>query len=113
MPRSAGATADDTEWLRRKFNVVVASMSRPTGWCWNKTAEDAACLRRSKALDVADYALAGGGFPIPRFEGGRHWLAVIAFRPAAARGSQSRRARCCRTCGAGPGCAGAACGLKI
>ncbi|EFG38326.1 UPF0303 protein [Brucella sp. NVSL 07-0026] len=108
---TAGATADNTEWLRRKFNVVRRFHVSTYRLVLEQNREDR-MFAPYKALDVADYALAGGGFPIRVSGGGRHW-GCDRFRPAAARGSQSRRARCCRTCGAGPGCAGAACGLKI
>ncbi len=60
---TAGATADNTEWLRRKFNVVRRFHVSTYRLVLEQNREDR-MFAPYKALDVADYALAGGGFPI-------------------------------------------------
>lgn len=64
----AGTTADNAEWVRRKINVVrrfgVSS--------YRKTLEmerDGKVFEAARGTDPADYAAAGGGFPI-RLDGG-------------------------------------------
>lgn len=58
-----GATADNMDWLRRKFNVVrryhVSSYRMVL-----ELDRDDRMFPAHRALDVADYALAGGGFPL-------------------------------------------------
>ena len=58
-----GTTADNAEWVRRKFNMVrqvQKSSYRPV--LENKTEAEHFLPRRG--LDNADFVLAGGGFPI-------------------------------------------------
>jgi uncharacterized protein (UPF0303 family) len=58
-----GTTADNSEWVRRKANMVRQTQKasyRPV--LENKTDADHFLPRRG--LDNADFVLAGGGFPI-------------------------------------------------
>lgn len=58
-----GTTADNSEWLRRKFNVVRRFHASTYRLVLEQNREDR-MFAPHKALDVTDYALAGGGFPI-------------------------------------------------
>ncbi len=58
-----GTSADNLEWLRRKFNVVRRFHAASYRLVLEQNREDR-LFAPQKALDVADYALAGGGFPI-------------------------------------------------
>lgn len=60
---TAGATFDNQEWLRRKFNTVRRFHASTYRLVLEQQREDK-MFAPHKALDVADYALAGGGFPI-------------------------------------------------
>lgn len=60
---TAGATFDNQEWLRRKFNVVRRFHASTYRLALEQERADK-MFAPHKALDVADYALAGGGFPI-------------------------------------------------
>lgn len=58
-----GTTADNAEWVRRKFNLVRrVQKSSYRAVLENKTDADHFLPRRG--LDNADFVLAGGGFPI-------------------------------------------------
>jgi uncharacterized protein (UPF0303 family) len=58
-----GTTADNAEWVRRKFNLVrQVQKSSYRAVLENKTDADHFLPRRG--LDNADFVLAGGGFPI-------------------------------------------------
>jgi uncharacterized protein (UPF0303 family) len=58
-----GTTADNSEWVRRKFNLVrQVQKSSYRAVLENKTEADHFLPRRG--LDNADFVLAGGGFPI-------------------------------------------------
>lgn len=58
-----GTTADNSEWVRRKFNLVrQVQKSSYRAVLENKSDADHFLPRRG--LDNADFVLAGGGFPI-------------------------------------------------
>jgi len=58
-----GTTADNSEWVRRKFNLVRQTQKASyRAVLENKTDADHFLPRRG--LDNADFVLAGGGFPI-------------------------------------------------
>lgn len=58
-----GTTADNSEWVRRKVNMVrQVQKSSYRAVLENKTDADHFLPRRG--LDNADFVLAGGGFPI-------------------------------------------------
>lgn len=58
-----GTTADNAEWVRRKFNLVrQVQKSSFRAVLENKSDADHFLPRRG--LDNADFVLAGGGFPI-------------------------------------------------
>lgn len=58
-----GTTADNSEWVRRKFNLVrQVQKSSYRSVLENKSGSDHFLPRRG--LDNADFVLAGGGFPI-------------------------------------------------
>lgn len=58
-----GTTADNAEWVRRKFNLVrQVQKSSYRAVLENKSDADHFLPRRG--LDNADFVLAGGGFPI-------------------------------------------------
>lgn len=58
-----GTTADNAEWVRRKFNLVrQVQKSSYRAVLENKADADHFLPRRG--LDNADFVLAGGGFPI-------------------------------------------------
>ncbi|WP_343312321.1 heme-degrading domain-containing protein [Brucella sp. BE17] len=58
-----GATSDNAEWLRRKLNVVRRFHASTYRLVLEQKRDDR-MFAPHKALDVNDYALAGGGFPI-------------------------------------------------
>ncbi|GGA97513.1 UPF0303 protein [Brucella endophytica] len=60
---TSGATADNQEWVRRKFNVVRRFHASTYRLALEQDRADR-MFPPHRALDVADYALAGGGFPI-------------------------------------------------
>nr|WP_312969891.1 heme-degrading domain-containing protein [Brucella intermedia] len=60
---TAGSTVDNQEWLRRKFNVVRRFHASTYRLVLEQNREDR-MFAPHKALNVEDYALAGGGFPI-------------------------------------------------
>lgn len=60
---TAGTSADNAEWLRRKFNVVRRFHASTYRLVLEQNREDR-MFAPHKAMDVADYALAGGGFPL-------------------------------------------------
>ncbi|MBB5702689.1 uncharacterized protein (UPF0303 family) [Ochrobactrum daejeonense] len=60
---TAGSTGDNQEWLRRKFNVVRRFHASTYRLVLEQNREDR-MFAPHKALNVEDYALAGGGFPI-------------------------------------------------
>lgn len=58
-----GTTADNSEWVRRKFNLVrQVQKSSYRAVLENQTGADHFLPRRG--LDNADFVLAGGGFPL-------------------------------------------------
>ncbi|PYE90132.1 heme-degrading domain-containing protein [Phyllobacterium leguminum] len=58
-----GATADNQEWIRRKFNVVRRFHASSYRLVLEQDRDDR-LFPPHRAVDVEDYALAGGGFPI-------------------------------------------------
>ncbi len=60
---TAGSTVDNQEWLRRKFNVVRRFHASTYRLVLEQNRDDR-MFALHKALNVEDYALAGGGFPI-------------------------------------------------
>ncbi len=58
-----GTTADNPEWARRKFNVVRRFHKSSYRIVRERNSEDRS-FPEHLALPQADYALAGGGFPI-------------------------------------------------
>lgn len=60
---TAGSTVDNQEWLRRKFNVVRRFHASTYRLVLEQNRDDR-MFAPHKALNVEDYALAGGGFPI-------------------------------------------------
>lgn len=60
---TAGATADNQEWVRRKFNLVRRLQAASYRTVLEQDRDDR-MFPPHRTLDVSDYALAGGGFPI-------------------------------------------------
>ncbi|MEN5246347.1 heme-degrading domain-containing protein [Brucella pseudintermedia] len=60
---TTGSTVDNQEWLRRKFNVVRRFHASTYRLVLEQNRDDR-MFAPHKALNVEDYALAGGGFPI-------------------------------------------------
>ena len=58
-----GTTADNPEWVRRKFNGVRRFHRSSYRMVLEQNREDR-LFPPSRALDAADYVLAGGGFPL-------------------------------------------------
>ncbi|WP_421759519.1 heme-degrading domain-containing protein [Devosia sp.] len=58
-----GTTADNPEWVRRKFNVVRRLQKSTYRLVLEQNREDR-LFPPTRALDAADYVLAGGGFPL-------------------------------------------------
>lgn len=58
-----GTSGDNPNWVRRKFNVVHRLLRSSYRVALEQSREDRT-FPASRALDVADFALAGGGFPI-------------------------------------------------
>lgn len=58
-----GTTADNPEWVRRKFNGVRRFHKSSYRMVLEQNREDR-LFPPSRALDGADYVLAGGGFPL-------------------------------------------------
>lgn len=77
---TAGATLDNQEWLRRKFNVVRRFHASTYRLVLEQAREDR-MFAPHKALDVCDYALAGGGFPIRVQNVGVIGAAVVSGLP--------------------------------
>ncbi|MBV2143911.1 heme-degrading domain-containing protein [Falsochrobactrum sp. TDYN1] len=77
---TAGATADNQEWLRRKFNVVRRFHASSYRLVLEQDRDDR-MFAPHKALDVADYALAGGGFPIRVSGAGVIGAAIVSGLP--------------------------------
>lgn len=75
-----GTTADNAEWLRRKFNVVRRFHAATYRMVLEQNREDR-LFAPHKALDVADYALAGGGFPIRVKGAGVIGAAIVSGLP--------------------------------
>ena len=59
----AGTSADNDEWLRRKANLVHR-LFRSTYRCVLENQGQDLSFPPRRALDNADFVLAGGGFPI-------------------------------------------------
>ena len=62
-----GTDADNQHWVRRKANTVQRLLKSSYRVVLEQAREDRQ-FAPSRAMDTADYALAGGGFPI-RFAG--------------------------------------------
>jgi uncharacterized protein (UPF0303 family) len=75
-----GATADNQEWIRRKFNVVRRFHASTYRLVLEQDREDR-MFPPHRALDVADYALAGGGFPIRVKGAGVIGTAIVSGLP--------------------------------
>lgn len=75
-----GTTADNAEWIRRKFNVV-RRFHASTYRLVLEQARDDRMFAAHKALDVSDYALAGGGFPIRVAGAGVIGAAIVSGLP--------------------------------
>ena len=58
-----GSDVSNRDWARRKINVVTRFLRSSYSLMLERAAEDR-LFRASDALNVADYVLAGGGFPI-------------------------------------------------
>lgn len=58
-----GTTADNQEWVRRKVNVVRRFHASSYRLVLEQDREDR-LFPPHRAVDVEDYALAGGGFPL-------------------------------------------------
>jgi uncharacterized protein (UPF0303 family) len=77
---TAGTTVDNSEWLRRKFNVVRRFHASSYRLVLEQNRDDK-MFAAHKALDVADYALAGGGFPINVAGAGVIGTAIVSGLP--------------------------------
>ncbi|MGU3398195.1 heme-degrading domain-containing protein [Brucellaceae bacterium D45D] len=75
-----GATADNLEWLRRKFNVVRRFHASTYRMVLEQQRDDR-MFAPHKAIDVNDYALAGGGFPIRVKGAGVIGAAIVSGLP--------------------------------
>ncbi|MFC4625396.1 heme-degrading domain-containing protein [Daeguia caeni] len=60
---TAGTSADNHEWIRRKFNVVRRFHAATYRLVLQHNRDDS-MFAPHRGLNVEDYALAGGGFPI-------------------------------------------------
>lgn len=58
-----GTSGDNPHWVRRKFNVVHRLL-RSSYRCTLEQSREDRTFPPARALDPADYVLAGGGFPI-------------------------------------------------
>ena len=58
-----GSDISNREWARRKINVVKRFLRSSYSLMLERATEDR-LFRLSEGLDVSDYVLAGGGFPI-------------------------------------------------
>lgn len=58
-----GSTSNNTEWVRRKLNVVKMFHSSTYGLVLSEDRPDRT-FKPGSGLSPADYVLAGGGFPI-------------------------------------------------
>jgi len=77
---TAGSTVDNQEWLRRKFNVVRRFHASTYRLVLEQNREDR-MFAPHKALNVEDYALAGGGFPIRVAGAGVIGAAIVSGLP--------------------------------
>ncbi|PRD45169.1 heme-degrading domain-containing protein [Phyllobacterium phragmitis] len=75
-----GATADNQEWVRRKFNVVRRFLASSYRLVLEQDREDR-MFPPHRAVDVEDYALAGGGFPIRAKGAGVIGVAIVSGLP--------------------------------
>ncbi|KXF76843.1 hypothetical protein ATN84_12575 [Paramesorhizobium deserti] len=75
-----GATADNQEWVRRKFNVVRRFHASSYRLVLEQDRDDR-MFPPHRALDVEDYALAGGGFPIRVKGAGVIGTAIVSGLP--------------------------------
>ena len=60
---SPGSTADNANWARRKRNVVKTFLKSTYRMVLEQQRPDRT-FKVGAALDIADYVLAGGGFPV-------------------------------------------------
>lgn len=58
-----GSTASNNEWVRRKFNVVQMFRRSTYGMVLERNSPDKT-FPVGWGLDIADYVLAGGAFPV-------------------------------------------------
>ncbi|RCS25447.1 heme-degrading domain-containing protein [Phyllobacterium salinisoli] len=77
---TSGATADNQEWVRRKFNVVQRFLASSYRLVLEQDREDR-MFPPHRAVDVQDYALAGGGFPIRVKGAGIIGVAIVSGLP--------------------------------
>jgi uncharacterized protein (UPF0303 family) len=82
-----GSTAANANWARRKINSVQ-HFQKPSYRLFLETGDQVVPPRHG--LNDADYVFAGGAFPDPLDASAGHWRSC-RLRPAATRGSQSRR----------------------
>jgi len=75
-----GATADNQEWVRRKFNVVRRFHASSYRLVLEQDRGDR-MFSPHRALPVEDYALAGGGFPIRVTGAGVIGTAIVSGLP--------------------------------
>ena len=80
-----GSTAANADWARRKINVVQMFLKSTYRMVLEQQRPDRT-FKPGDGLDIADYVLAGGGFPVT-VEGRRRHRRHRRFRPAGARGS--------------------------
>ncbi|MER2536532.1 MAG: heme-degrading domain-containing protein [Rhizobiaceae bacterium] len=58
-----GSTASNTDWARRKTNVVKRFLRSTYGLVLQQQRPDRT-FKPGEGLDIKDYVLAGGGFPV-------------------------------------------------
>lgn len=59
-----GSTSNNTEWIRRKLNVVKMFHKSTYRMVLEQGAEADSLFKPWYGLDIKDFVLAGGGFPI-------------------------------------------------
>lgn len=75
-----GSDTSNRDWARRKINVVKRFLRSSYGLMLERAAEDRLFMA-SEGLDVSDYVLAGGGFPIKVEKGGVIGVVAISGLP--------------------------------
>lgn len=59
-----GSTSSNADWIRRKLNVVKMFHKSTYRMSFERGAEKHSTFEPWWGLDIKDYALAGGGFPV-------------------------------------------------